>query len=340
MASTASCHILKVQLQIGTKLRECNFPLQARPISYPEWLELVLSEVEAKLGRSQQENHPYFVEMQQLKQANEKLRREVGDLGEKLMKAKLANNLMQASYEELLRAKMDLEIELSKLRVQQVETEGGHSEGVSDEGPEEHSHLAGQSSAIDEYFVCKQPAATPIEVDESETFLEGVKPHQKFILDSRVNLNDPDTFLRVEQRIRLRHEDLKPRQFNSMAPLPAPTGFVNFRLLSTRSHNIYAGVLLARRNRERSTRREAGAMSYQLRGGRSLWEDGVKVGAGVEQIAVGDVLTLLVERRKGVVKWFRNGKLMLKRSLQVSFVDQDLFPFVTMIHQGDEVEFV
>jgi hypothetical protein len=52
------------------------------------------------------------------------------------------------------------------------------------------------------------------------------------------------------------------------------------------------------------------------------------------------VLSLAVDRRKGVAKWYKNGKLMLRRSLPVSFASEDLYPFVTMVHEGDEIEFV
>jgi hypothetical protein len=55
-----------------------------------------------------------------------------------------------------------------------------------------------------------------------------------------------------------------------------PVGVVNFRLVEGRDSNVYAGVVVFGRINEKSTCRHVGAISYKFKGGRELYENGVR----------------------------------------------------------------
>jgi len=116
-----------------------------------------------------------------------------------------------------------------------------------------------------------------------------------------------------------------------------PVGLVNFRLIEGREGNIYVGVLLFSRINEKSTCRHVGAISYKLRGGRELFENGERASEVVEQVRKGDVLSLLVEANQARVRWYRNGQFILQRPIPVEMRGRKLYPFVTMINEGDEI---
>jgi hypothetical protein len=96
---------------------------------------------------------------------------------------------------------------------------------------------------------------------------------------------------------------------------------VNFKIIKTREHNIYVGVILFERVKMVSTRRESDAISYKLKGN-ELWEDKVKAQVTVDKINPGDILSLLINGRRKIMQWWRSGKLIVERALPFSFQER------------------
>ncbi len=199
-------------------------------------------------------------------------------------------------------------------------------------------------------MICEERPQMPIEfinIDDGDNWLSKIEQYNKigglgrfkFKFDINSSSDLDHSFERLRQRITFRKRDEKKRQLTSLLPLNQPIGFVSFKLIRTKEHKIFVGVVLPERVKMQSTTREGGAISYKL-DGNGVWEDSVRAQAPIEKIQPNEVLTMLINLTRKNMQWWKFGKLIAERVLPYSFMERPAHPFINMVQEGDCIELV
>lgn len=93
---------------------------------------------------------------------------------------------------------------------------------------------------------------------------------------------------------------------------------VSIKVLHTRQTNIYFGVITENRRKEKFTCQHKESISYKLRGGKFLFEDGFQSGEEIAWVKEGETLNLSIDREAKEVSWFIEEKFMIKRRIPTS----------------------
>jgi hypothetical protein len=125
-------------------------------------------------------------------------------------------------------------------------------------------------------------------------------------------------------------------QISSLYPLTK--GKVGVRIIKTRLTDIYFGVILERRRKEKYTCQQKESIARKLTAGKVLYEDGQQSGISMPAIPIGKALYLSVD--KDVINWFSEGEKLITRPLPVSMQGVPLYMFVSLHNEGDEIEMV
>jgi hypothetical protein len=104
---------------------------------------------------------------------------------------------------------------------------------------------------------------------------DGCESYEKFILEPSQQWQSEEKSFKVEGNVlTFRKSSQQARQFCSLACLPRPRAKVTLKLHRTANGNIWVGVILFDRIKKDSTKRDKGALSYKIFGGKNLYENG------------------------------------------------------------------
>lgn len=125
----------------------------------------------------------------------------------------------------------------------------------------------------------------------------------------------------------------------SDAPIPlVGKTRVSVKVLQSRLSNIYFGLIKESRKKEKYTCQHKQAISYKLRGGKFLFEDGIQSGEEILEVKSGDTLQMSIDRETNEVTWLIQDKFMIRRQVPSALQKELLYVFVSMHDEGDEVE--
>lgn len=103
---------------------------------------------------------------------------------------------------------------------------------------------------------------------------------------------------------------------------------------------MYFGVMKEVRRKQKFTCQHKEALSYKLRGGKFLYEDGHQTGEEIPWIKEGETLNVIVDRQNTEITWFVDKKYMIKRRMPENMAKEPLYVFVSMHDEGDEVKII
>ena len=70
---------------------------------------------------------------------------------------------------------------------------------------------------------------------------------------------------------------------------------VSIKVIKSRLSNIYFGVFKESRRKEKFTCQHQESLSYKLKGGKFLFEDGIQSGEEIPRVKEGDTLNLSID---------------------------------------------
>jgi hypothetical protein len=206
---------------------------------------------------------------------------------------------LKTEREERRKAEQNFEAITSQIQAEiyELRTMNEASKESESESAKPQQHRVTQQRAELSSLICEERAPMQVEfinIDDDSNWLAKIEHYNgvsglakfKFKLDygNASTCYDLDhAFDRTRQRLAYNRRDEKHRQFAFSQPLHQPIGLVSFKLIRSKSHNIYVGVVLGDRLKMDSTTRDGNAISYKLSGS-SLMEVNVRSQSAIEKL--------------------------------------------------------